>query len=132
LGFKNFYLYSAVCPLNGEDVSRIFPTVNTNCMNVFLEHMSAHLGEEKAILVMDCAGWHKSKTLVVPSNIMLMYLPPYSPELNPAERLWQYIKAKLIKNKIYTTLEALEKALEELFKTLTPNLLHSLCSINYL
>lgn len=101
-------------------------------MNAFLKHMSAQLGKEKAILVMDCAGWHKSKTLIAPSNIMLVYLPPYSPELNPIERLWQYIKDKLIKNKVYATLDALEKALEELFKTLTPHLLRSLCSISYL
>jgi putative transposase len=110
----------------------ILSNVNTNCMNAFLKNLSEQLREEKAILVVDCAGWHRSKALVVPSNIMLVYLPPYSPELNPVERLWQHIKDKLIKNKVYATLDALEKALETLFKSLTPDLLRSLCSINYL
>ena len=56
-------------------------------MNVFLEEMSKEIGESEAVVVMDGAGWHKSKNLIVPKNIIIELLPPYCPELNPVERL---------------------------------------------
>lgn len=132
LGFKNFYLYSAVNPHSGEDFTLIAPNVNTKCMNVFLEHMSRHLGCRKVIMVMDCAGWHKSKSLVVPPNIRIMHLPPYSPELNPVERFWQYIKQHTIKNRVYETLETLEEAVSNFIKNLEPNCVASICNVTYL
>ena len=77
-------------------------------MNIFLSEMSKHLGEKRAIVVMDCAGWHRSKDLIVPANIQIIYLPPYSPELNPVERLWQHLKSNTIRNRVYETIEGLE------------------------
>lgn len=65
LGFKNFYLYSAINPKNGENFTVIASSVTTECMNIFLELLVQHLGNRKAFLVMDCAGLHKSKGLVV-------------------------------------------------------------------
>lgn len=56
-------------------------------MNVFLEEMSKEIGDNEAIVIMDGAGWHKSKDLIVPKNIIIKLLPPYCPELNPVERL---------------------------------------------
>ena len=97
LGFQNFYLYSAVSPQDGEDITFLMPKVNAECLNVFLTQVSLHLGEQEAILVLDGAGWHKAKDLNIPSNINLIFLPPYSPELNPVERLWAYIKSTLLK-----------------------------------
>ncbi len=132
LGFKNFYLYGAVSPSTGEDFTLIAPYVNTICMNIFLEHMSQHLGNRKAIIVMDCAAWHKSHTLVIPHNITIIYLPPYSPELNPVERFWQYLKNHTIKNKVYETVDALESAVIKFIRTLEPDTVASVCNINYL
>ena len=99
LGYKNFYLYCATHANNGEHFSLIMPVVNTVCMNVYLEKMSEYLGKKKAILVMDQAVWHKGEALKIPENISIMYLPPYSPEWNPVERLWQYIKSHTLKIK---------------------------------
>ncbi len=76
-------------------------------MNVFLEQMSQYLGTREAVLVMDCASWHKSKNLKVAKNIEIIYLPPYSPELNPVERLWLYIKQNILRNKIYDAIALL-------------------------
>ena len=115
LGFKNFYLYSAIDPKTGEDFTLIFRNVNTQCLNVFLGQLSQKLGQKQIILVMDGAGCHKAKGLVVRDNIEIGILPPYSPELNPVERFWQYIKRRTIKNEIFTTLAALEKALTRFF-----------------
>ena len=94
--------------------------------------MSRYLGDREAIIVMDCAGWHKSQALVVPKNITIMYLPPYSPELNPVERFWKFIKQNTIKNKVYDTLDDLENEISNFIKALSPNAIASACRINYL
>jgi len=73
------------------------PNVDTACMNVFLEELAEEIKED-FILIMDGAGWHKSKNLIVPKNIQIFLLPPYCPELNPVERLWKFIKDNTIKN----------------------------------
>ena len=132
LGFQNFYLYSAVNPKTGEDFTMISPNVNTVCFNIYLEELGKFLGERKAIIVMDGAGWHKSKALVIPSNITISFLPPYSPELNPVERLWKFIKDNTIKNKIFTNLDDLEQAISKFLNTIMPNVVASVCKIDYL
>lgn len=73
------------------------PNVDTECINAFLNELSIYLESRKAIIVLDGASWHKSHKLKVPDNIRLIYLPPYSPELNPVEKLWEYIKNHTIK-----------------------------------
>jgi hypothetical protein len=64
LGFQNFYLYSAANPKTGEDFTLIAPNANTTCFNVYLEEFNKFLGSTEAVLIMDGAGWHKSKDLV--------------------------------------------------------------------
>lgn len=132
LGFKNFYLYSAVELGTGECFTLEIPHVNTICLNVFLQEFSRNYPNEQILLVMDGAGWHKSKKLEVPHNIKIVYLPPYSPELNPVERLWAYVKSRTIRNKVYTTLAALQKVVGNFINALSQELVSSLCSINYL
>ncbi|MBL0869724.1 MAG: transposase [Phycisphaerales bacterium] len=71
-------------------------------MNVFLKMVSVELGAKvHAILIMDGAGWHKSRTLKVPENITALILLPYSPELNPVERLWAYLRSHYLSNRVY-------------------------------
>ena len=81
---------------------------------------------------MDGAGWHKSKTLVVPENIRIVYLPPYSLALNLVERLWQHIKSNTIRNQIYESLQSIEDKICQYLTTLTAQTLLSLCSYSYL
>lgn len=76
-------------------------------MNTLLEEFSLHLKSKKVILIMDQAGWHSSSRLIMPKNMKILYLSPYSPELNPAEKLWQCIKDHILKHVIYDTLTAL-------------------------
>jgi hypothetical protein len=132
LGYQNFYLYSALNPRSGESISYIMPGVDTMCMNVYLNALSQELNEKKIIMIMDGAGWHKSKDLKVPSNIEIIYLPPYSPELNPVERLWGYIKQCTIRNKIYDTLESLEDEICHFLCDLTEETIMSVCNVPYL
>ncbi len=133
LGFKNFYLYSAVNPKTGEDFTLLLPKVNTDCMNVFLEEMVKKEQDKSIIMIMDGAGWHSSNDLKVPGNIEIIYLPPYSPELNPVERMWLYIKQRTIKNKIYDTIEALEEVIcGFLSSSINEAILKSVCRVEYL
>ena len=100
-------------------------------MNIFLREFAKVNRNQKIAIVMDGAGWHKSDKLIIPKNIRIIILPPYSPELNPTEKLWQYIKDHTIKNRIYKTLHELGDAVCEFVKTLTPEIIRSVCNVNY-
>jgi transposase len=80
---------------------------------------------------MDGAGWHKSKRIIIPDNIRIIILPPYSPELNPVENLWQYIKDHTIKNRIYKTLPQLERVVCKFVSGLNPEIIRSVCGVSY-
>ena len=126
MGFKNFYLYSSVNPSNGDNFTLLLPSVNTDCMNFYLKELSRDIKED-FILIMDGAGWHKSKNLIIPKNIQIVFLPPYCPELNPVERLWKYIKNNTIKNKVFETLEILEDEICNFIKNLTSDIVIGVC-----
>jgi transposase len=132
IGYQNFYLYSAVNSNDGSNFNLILPKVDTNHMNVFLDELSKEYSSDRIALIMDGAGWHKSKTLKIPDNITIFYLPPYSPELNPVERLWLYIKNNILSNKIYKTLADLEKVLCEFILELENIVVKSICTASYL
>ena len=132
LGFKNFYLYSAIELGTGDNLTLELPYVNTDCLNIFLDQLSKFYPNNKILLVMDGAGWHKSKKLVLPSNIEIIYLPPYSPELNPVERFWEHIKRYTIRNKIYLTLPSIKDAVANFINNLPQDDIKTLCSVNYL
>lgn len=89
--------------------------------------MSKDLKSREAFLIMDCASWHKSKNLKIPGNITIIYLPPYSPGLNPAERLWQYIKHNILRNKIYDSIGLLEDILCEFIASLSRTIVKQVC-----
>jgi len=131
-GYKNFYAYSAVCPTTGEDFTLTLSRVCTGHMQVFLDEMAAHLGGRECILVMDRAGWHVSGDLRVPPNIRVVLLPPHSPELNPVERLWQWVKRHAIRNRLFLRLEQVEEAVDKCLAALAPDFLRGICRCNYL
>jgi transposase len=128
LGFKSFYLYSAASG-SGEEFTLIADSVNKPTMQIFLDEFSKTLKED-IILVMDNAGWHKA--LNVPKNIEIIFLPPYSPELNPVERLWKYIKDHTLKNKIYKDLDELEVVIGSFITSMEKSVIASICNCNYI
>jgi transposase len=97
------YAYSAIEPKTGESVSLILPYANTACMTLFLQELSERYPEDEIVLVLDGAGWHRSRGLVVPSNIRLVCLPPYSPQLNPVEQLWKGLRSRFFGNSYFDT-----------------------------
>ena len=88
------YLFGAICPERAVGAAMIMPYATTEAMNQHLVEISAEVAPEAhAVLVCDRAGWHQqSKKLVVPDNITLLSLPSYSPELNPMENVWDYLR----------------------------------------
>ena len=106
------YAYGAVDVLSGELDSLILPHVNTECMQLFLDEVGARHPQHNIIMVLDGAGWHTSGALKPPHNMQLLSLPPYAPELNPVEHLWDELREKFFHNKAFNSLDALEDQLE--------------------
>jgi transposase len=100
------YVYGAVSPLDGHHDSLILPYSNTESMNIFLEEVSRRHPEEQILMFTDQAAWHKSKELKTPSNIELAFVPPYSPELNPQEQIWDELREKFFANRLFSTMKA--------------------------
>ncbi|MDR1856416.1 MAG: transposase, partial [Desulfovibrio sp.] len=83
-------------------------------------------------LVVDGAGWHKAKKLVVPKGITLFFLPPYTPELNPVERLWQVSKRDCLRNRYYTCIGHIMDNLEAWFAAKSEPFYKGLCGCEFL
>ena len=88
------YLFGALCPSRATGAAIIMPAVNSEAMSEHLKEIAAQIAPgAHAVLVCDGAGWHqRSGRLTVPENITLLPLPPYSPELNPMENVWAYLR----------------------------------------
>jgi transposase len=131
-GYKNFYIYSSVCPHNGDSFSLFMPEVNTDMMNVYLKELIKTFPNKRLMLIMDQAAWHTTDMLDDFENICIKLLPPYSPELNPIEKLWWWLRKEKTHNKVFKTIDAMMDSLEIEFKNLTPKRLSSLCGCSYL
>jgi DDE superfamily endonuclease len=100
------YIFGAVCPQEGKGAGLVLPSCNTEAMTLHLEEISAAVAPgAHAVLVLDQAGWHTSKNLPVPGNITLLPLPPKSPELNPVENIWQFMRDNWLSNRVFKSYE---------------------------
>ena len=113
--FKNTYLFGAFSPITGSSLLLDMPYCNTECFEVFLEELSKQQPNEYKILFLDNGAFHKAKRLIIPNNIALCFIPPYSPELNPAERIWAFLKRK-ITNKAFKTLDELQNFMDKIIQ----------------
>lgn len=125
-------MYSAIGLGTGDHFTLEMPYVNAECLSVFLQEFRKNVPNVEILLVMDGAGWHKAKQLKVPDGIEIIFLPPYSPELNPVERLWEHLKNHTIRNKIYFSLSSVMDAVAHFMNALSSHELKTLCSANYL
>jgi hypothetical protein len=98
---------------------------NTDCFQVWLDRFSVDKAAEFKVVILDNGAFHKAGRLKVPANISLLFLPPYSPELNPSELIWGWLKNKL-GNKVYATLAVLSEALGGIVKELSPEVIRSI------
>ena len=107
------YAFSAVSPHDGVMDSMVLPWVNAQMMSLFLAEVAQRHAKEFIAMVMDQAGWHVAGDLVVPANMRLIYLPPYSPELNPAEHLWEAVREERFANHVFANLDGVDAALTQ-------------------
>ena len=126
------YVYGAVEPFTGDSEFLIMPLSNTDCMNVFLRHLSQTYPKDKIVLVCDGASWHRSKTLESPPNIRLIHLPPATPEMNPIEQIWKEIRKRGFKNEIFQTLEKVVDRLCLVICSLSPETVKSITARDWI
>lgn len=108
---KYIYAFSAVSPHDGVMDSLVLPWVSAETMSLFLAEVAQRHAEEFILMVMDQAGWHLAGALAVPPNMRLIFLPPYSPELNPAEHIWESLREDCFANHVFADLDAVEREL---------------------
>ena len=94
--------FGAICPAEGKGAGLVMPRCDTPAMTAHLAEISAAVAPgAHAVVILDQAGWHMSKALVVPDNVTLLPLPPRSPELNPVENIWQYLRENWLSNRVF-------------------------------
>ena len=129
------YAFTAVCPQTGETCSIISPLCNTQAMNALLEEVELAFPHYRILLVMDSAGWHTTRALNIPSNISILPLPPYSPELNPTEHIWDYIREqKYFNNSSFHSLQNVDHQLGLALNDLhnEKEIIKSMCNFNWI
>ena len=99
------YAYGAVDPMHGDSCFIVAGGCNTAWTNLFLAELSKMFPNDYILLPQDNASWHKSKSLVVPDNIELFFIPPATPEMNPVEQIWEELKEKYFDNRFFRTLD---------------------------
>jgi hypothetical protein len=118
--FASAYIFAAVRPATGEDFALVLPWVSTAAMSRFLADFAATLPEDThAVLVLDQAGWRGARALQVPKSITLVMLPPYSPALNPVERVWLYLRERYLSHRLLQDYEAVVDACCTVWNKLT-------------
>jgi transposase len=128
------YVYAAVCPFDGTMDSFVIPSVSSGAMGVFLDEIAKRHREKTVLMFLDQAGWHTAKELNVPQNMRLSYLPPYSPELNPTEHIWDELREKWFHNYTFDSIGSVEDRLVEGLLSLENNkaLVESMSSFDWI
>jgi hypothetical protein len=103
LRYEWAYLFGAVCPARGAGAALVLPTVNATMMNLHLVEIARCVSPgAHAVVLVDGAGWHQlGGRLKLPSNLSVLHLPPYSPELNPVENIWAYLRGNKLSNRVF-------------------------------
>lgn len=128
------YAMTAVCPHDGRLTSLVMPWVDTETMSIFLGHTAQTFAGEFCVMLLDGAGWHRAAALRIPSTLRLLALPPYSPELNPVEHLWDHLREAVIGNATFATLDDVIDALCDGLRALDqqPDLVRSMTSFDWI
>jgi len=116
--FKNTYLYGSYSPVNGDSFVWEINGTDSIIFEAYLQAFSRYKPEEFKVIVIDNAGFHSTKNIEIPPNIRLLNIPPYCPELNPCEKIWQHLKSRF-KNKTFDTMESLREWLAQSVQNMT-------------
>ena len=122
------YAFGAVEPITGEKFFIISPKCNTAWTNEFFRLLSEQYCDDYLLVCIDCASWHKSKELIVPENIVLYYLPPYTPEMNCIEQVWKEVRKDEFKNTLFNSLSDVIDKLSDSLTALSNDVINSICA----
>lgn len=128
--FQTLYLFGAFSPINGDKFVLELPNCDSSNFQIFLNEFANQNPNEFKVIVLDNGAFHKSKSLIIPENIGLIFLPPYSPELNPAENIWAFFKRKYT-NKFHKSLDEVSNFISDTIKSLTSETVKSTCGFKY-
>lgn len=128
--FQTLYLFGAFSPINGDKFVLELPNCDSSNFQIFLNEFANQNPNEFKVIVLDNGAFHKSKSLIIPENIGLIFLPPYSPELNPAENIWAFFKRKYT-NKFHKSLDEVSSFISDTIKLLTSETIKSTCGFKY-
>lgn len=125
------YIFGAINPSSGASAALILPLVNTECLELHLIEIANTIPDNRhAVLIMDCASWHRGIKLKIPNKISILHLPPYSPELNPQENIWRYLKDTFLSNRVFNDIDDITDACCDAWNAIANN--HTLItSIGY-
>lgn len=129
--FKSLYLFGAFSPITGDHFELEMPLCNTETFQLFLNEFSMKSPDEFKIILLDNGAFHKSKRLVIPQNIALLFIPPYCPELNPAEKIWWKMK-RAFSGKLHKSLDMVSDFITQQVHALTKENVIKTCSYQYL
>jgi putative transposase len=107
------YAFGAASPHDGVLDTLVLPVVTAEAMSIFLAEVARRHPEEFILMFLDGAGWHRAMNLVIPENMRLEALPPYSPQLNPMEHIWDEVREKWFTNEVFESLDGVEDRLVE-------------------
>jgi DDE superfamily endonuclease len=133
--YENAYIFGACCPARDCAVGLILPHANTAMMQLQLDEISAALpAHVHAAMITDGAGWHRAQALRIPENITLIDIPPATPECNPAEKPWQYLKDNFLSHRVFVTYQDILDACEQAWNSMLndPGRIASLTSMYHL
>ncbi len=133
--YDYLYVLGAVCPANGKTAGLLAPNLNTQIVNVFFDQLTKEIAADvHVVLIWDQAGFHTSGELKVPANVTLLPLPPRSPELNPVENLWHWLRSHYWSNRSYGDYDALREAACDAWQRscLNPELVTNVCAVPWL
>ena len=101
---QSAYIFGAICPAEGKGAALVLPRCTSEGTSLHLAEISQAVAPgAHAVVLLDQAGWHQSQRLKVPDNLTLVPLPPRSPELNPAENCWQYLRENWLSNRVFSS-----------------------------
>ena len=118
--YESVYLFGAICPARGVGAALAMPYADTEAMQAHLDEISRTVARgAHAVLLLDRAGWHTTEKLKCPRNLTLIFLPSRSPELNPVENIWQYMRGNWLSNSVFETYEDIVEATCDAWSRLT-------------
>ena len=132
--YEYYWLYAAVEPTTGEAFWWEVPRLDADCFSIFLGQFSQHSADSLNIVLLDQAPAHVAQRVQLPENVILVWLPAYSPELNPVERLWEDLKSRLdvLAGQVRSSLAALQEHVASIIHRYTATTIASLTGYGYL